>query len=79
MKSPDYAVRFSAEMQHNSDLLSELFGLWEGFREDFLGDDVRKLLKDLERVSWALHHSWLNLNEIHYQERQERRNNANHS
>ena len=76
MESPNYAVRFNAEMQTNSDLLSELFGLWEFFPEDFLGNDVRKLLKDLERVSWALHHSWLNLNELHYQERH---NNGNHS
>jgi len=76
MESPNYAVRFNAEMQTNSDLLSELFGLWEFFREDFLGDDVRKLLKDVMRVAWDLHHSWLNLNDIHYNERH---NNGNHS
>ena len=73
----DYPIStdpFHREMSIYSDSISELMGLVEDFREDFLGDDVRKLLKDVMRVAWDLHHSYLNLNDIHYNERH---NNAN--
>ena len=76
----DYPIStnsFQHEMSVYSDLIAELMGLVEDFREDFLGDDVRKLLKDIERISWNMHHSWMNLNELYYAEKAG--NHANHS